>query len=162
MTRALVPRQFLFDLDADYHELHDLSASEPAQLARMSALLDAFLASVNNSQANEVGCGKYAPPPAPTPAPPPMPLPPKRTDCSWAVNMGQQGSDLGNPRTVASKEECCGLCWADAACKAADYAKSGLCHLKGDNVPIARDDGSISCVALKDAELAAEHWAQYD
>ena len=153
---------FLFDLDADYHELHDLSASEPAQLARMSALLDAFLASVNNSQANEVGCGKYAPPPAPTPPPPPTPLPPKRSDCSWAVNMGQHGSDLGNPRTVASKEECCGLCWADAACKAADYAKSGLCHLKGDNVPIARNDGSISCLALKDSEVAAEHWAQYD
>jgi len=50
----------LFDLERDYHELHDLSAAEPEQLRRMSGLLDAFLASVENSQANETKCGKYA------------------------------------------------------------------------------------------------------
>jgi hypothetical protein len=31
---------FLFDLSTDYHELHDLSKTEPAQFKRMSGLLD--------------------------------------------------------------------------------------------------------------------------
>jgi hypothetical protein len=29
VTRAHVPRQFLFDLDADYHELHNLNPAAP-------------------------------------------------------------------------------------------------------------------------------------
>ena len=58
----------LFDLDADYHELHDLSGAQPERLARMQALLDGFLASVENSKANETKCGKYAPPPPSAPS----------------------------------------------------------------------------------------------
>ena len=53
----------LFDIDTDPHELHDLSRSEPAHLARMRKALDAFLASVEHSQANETHCGKFAPSP---------------------------------------------------------------------------------------------------
>lgn len=61
----------LYDLDADWHELHDLSTEQPAQFAHMKHLLDEFLASVANSQDNETHCGQYAPPaPAPQPAPP--------------------------------------------------------------------------------------------
>ena len=148
----------LFNLDTDYHELHDLSASEPAQFARMSTLLDAFIASVNYSQAVEVGCGKYAPPPAPSP---PTPAPSPRSDCTWASNMGQSGSDIAE-HAAATKEECCGMCWADAECKAADFTGGKLCHLKGENAPVERADGSVSCVPLKDADEAAEHWAQFD
>ena len=59
----------LFDLDKDYNELHDLSHAEPAQFRRMRGLLDQFLASVENSQANETRCGKFRPPPPP-PSPP--------------------------------------------------------------------------------------------
>jgi hypothetical protein len=150
---------FLFDLSTDYHELNDLSESNPGQFKRMKGLLDAFIASVTNSQANETKCGKYAPPPAPTP---PTPLPPKRTDCKWIENSGQQGSDLAVPSNVGSKEECCGVCWANKACVAADYTTGGLCHLKGENKPIARSDGSISCAPLKNATEAGLHWAQYD
>jgi hypothetical protein len=114
---------------------------------------------VNNSQANEVGCGKYAPTPAPTPAPP---APTPRSDCKWAANMGQYGSDITPVRTAASKEECCGWCWANAECTAADFTKAGKCHLKGTNKPVVRDDGSVSCVPLKDREQAREHWAKFD
>ena len=64
----------LFDLDTDYHELSDLSLKEPARKASMMAQLTEFLASVNNSQANEVHCGKYITP-APTPAPTAVHLP---------------------------------------------------------------------------------------
>ena len=55
----------LFDLDHDYHELHDLASTKPGQLKRMMQLLGRFLASVENSKANETRCGKYAPPSAP-------------------------------------------------------------------------------------------------
>merc|ERR1712203_145734 len=61
----------LFDLDRDYHELHDLANDEPDQYQRMMDLLNDFLASVDNSQANETMCGNYAPTPAPTPPSPP-------------------------------------------------------------------------------------------
>jgi arylsulfatase A-like enzyme len=54
---------FLFDLDTDYHELNDLSEKNPEQFTRMSTLLAEFLASVENSQANETHCGKYNPHP---------------------------------------------------------------------------------------------------
>jgi arylsulfatase A-like enzyme len=56
----------LFDLDRDRHELHDLGGAQPERLARMKRMLDDFLASVENSQANETRCGKYAPPAPPT------------------------------------------------------------------------------------------------
>lgn len=46
----------LFDLDSDYHELHDLSASQPERLARMKRMLDDFQASVAFSQWNETRC----------------------------------------------------------------------------------------------------------
>ena len=54
-------KHFLFNLADDYHELHDLKASEPAQFARMLGLLTDFLASVDNSQANETRCVGAAP-----------------------------------------------------------------------------------------------------
>ena len=60
---------FLFDLDKDWHELNDLSESEPEQFKRMSGLLADFLASVENSQQNETHCGKYNPTSTPTPTP---------------------------------------------------------------------------------------------
>lgn len=152
---------FLFDLDADYHELHDLSASEPEEFKRMSTLLEDFIASVQNSQANETKCGKYGPPtpePAPTPAPGPAPAP--RTDCKWATNTGQNGTDL-YARNVSSKEECCAICWAEARCKAADF-HGHTCHIKDADAPKPRNDGSVSCVPMKDRTEAEIHWAQFD
>jgi hypothetical protein len=152
---------FLFDLDTDYHELHDLSASEPEQFERMSTLLEDFLASVENSQENETKCGKYAPPSPAPPTPAPGPLPPKRTDCKWTLNTGQHGGDIST-RDATSKEECCGLCWANTDCKAADFTGGKTCHLKAANMPVDRNDGSISCVALKNRTEAEVHWAQFD
>jgi hypothetical protein len=152
---------FLFNLDTDYHELHDLSASEPEQFERMSTLLENFLASVENSQANETKCGKYGPPSPAPPTPAPGPLPPARTDCKWTENTGQVGSDIAE-RKVASKEECCSLCWADSMCKAADFTGEHLCHLKGTNEPVHRADGSVSCVPLKNRTEAGAYWAQFD
>ena len=130
----------------------------------MTALLDAFIASVENSQANETKCGKYAPPSPAVPTPAPGPLPPARTDCKWAENMGQRASDLPSSRigSIKSREECCALCWAEPQCKAADFTGGASCHLKATNEPVPRADGSISCVPLKDATEAAEHWAQFD
>lgn len=149
---------FLFDLDTDYHELHDLSSSNPSQFQRMSGLLSDFIASVKYSQQNETGCGKHKPSPAPSP---PGPLPPPRTDCKWVENMGQHASDIAR-HAVKSKEECCGLCWADPACKAADWTQGRDCHLKASNQPVARDDGSVSCVPLKHPQEATEYWTQFD
>ena len=49
---------YLFNLADDYHELHDLKASEPQQLATMQQQLTDFLASIQNSQVNETQCAK--------------------------------------------------------------------------------------------------------
>ena len=53
----------LFDLDEDYHELHNLNPaapgkSEPAEFERMLGLLNTFLASVNMSQHEETKCAQ--------------------------------------------------------------------------------------------------------
>ena len=79
----------------------------------------------------------------------PPPLPP-RSDCAWTVDSGQWGGDIDSAR-VSHKEECCALCWANPACHAADLASpnstgGGICHLKAENSPATRNDGSISCV----------------
>ena len=74
--------------------------------------------------------------------------------------MGQEGSDLYN-RQVTSKKECCGVCWADTKCKAADFHNK-ICHVKAENKPVPRKDGSVSCLALKNATEAAQHWALFD
>ena len=47
---------FLFDLDKDYSELHNLREEEPAEFQRMLGLLNTFLASVNMSQYEETKC----------------------------------------------------------------------------------------------------------
>merc|ERR1711939_852760 len=99
--KNLFKSTFLFDLDTDYHELHDLTLTNPDQFKRMSGLLNDFIASVQYSQQNETGCGKHHP----SPAPPPGPLPPSRTDCKWANNTGQSAGDFAH-RVVQSKEEC--------------------------------------------------------
>ena len=49
---------YLFNLDDDYHEIIDRKASEPERLATMKRDLDAFLASIQNSQQNETLCDK--------------------------------------------------------------------------------------------------------
>ena len=63
---------------------------------------------------------------------------------------------------LRSREECCALCWAEPKCVAADFTGGKLCHIKGTDNPIARGDGSVSCVPLKNATVAATHWLQYD
>lgn len=144
----------LFDLENDYHELKDLSVDEPEQYQRMKGLLDEFLASVENSQANETKCGKYAPAPPPTPP---------SDECDWHENTGLDGSDMKSEvvKTIETKEDCCGLCKATEGCVAADFNLIGLetldenlnhveaeykCHLKEAYSPKDRFDGSIACV----------------
>jgi hypothetical protein len=127
----------------------------------MNTLLDEFLASVENSQANETVCGKYAPPPAPFPFDSAL-SPTSRTDCKWTINMSQDGADMST-HSVTTKEGCCGICWADPKCKAAEYNPRTLqCHLKETNQPVTRNGGSLSCVALKDIDEAKEYWADFD
>ena len=148
---------FLFDLDADYSELHNLNpavpgASQPAEFTRMLGLLNTFLGSVNMSQHEETKCAirDHSPP-----SPPHGPMPPPRSDCTWQNNSGQNSSDIDS-RRVEVKEECCALCWANPNCHAADLAQpdahgGGLCHLKSSkNSPTPRNDGSVSCVPKRD------------
>jgi len=151
---------FLFDLDEDYHELHNLNPaapgkSEPAEFERMLGLLNTFLASVNMSQHEETKCAQRDHGGPDAHRAPAGPAPPPRTDCAWAENTGQKGSDIAAVHAV-SKEECCARCWANPHCAAADLAqateKGGMCHLKGEDSPIARHDGSISCVPKRDLE----------
>jgi hypothetical protein len=54
-------------------------------------------------------------------------------------------------RFVFTREECCALCWANAGCHAADF-HGGVCHIKGEDSPVARNDGSVSCVPKRDLE----------
>ena len=141
---------FLFDLDADYHELHNLKDEKPAEFTRMLGLLNTFLASVNMSQHEETKCAQRDHGPD-TPHKPAGPAPPPRTDCTWTENTGQKGSDIDMISGTASKEECCARCWANPACKASDF-HGKICHLKGENTPIARHDGSVSCAPKRDLD----------
>jgi hypothetical protein len=72
------------------HELNDLSESEPEVFKRMSGLLVDFLASVENSQANETKCGKYGPNATAAAA---HPLAPSKNDnvCAWTVCETEEG-----------------------------------------------------------------------
>jgi|EP01043_Picozoa_sp_COSAG02_P036674 alpha-L-fucosidase len=81
----------------------------------------------------------------------PRPTTQSRSNCAWANDTGQWGGDIDTAKVVLSKEECCALCWASSLCQAADLAQpnasgAGLCHLKSEDSPAARKDGSISCV----------------
>ena len=86
LTVSFQTTYLLFNLDSDYHELHPLNEQEPAQFARMMKLMDGFMASIQNSQANETKCGKYNPykPPPPAPRPPAKPS----SKCTWKENTG--------------------------------------------------------------------------
>ena len=55
----------LFDLDADYHELHDLSQDQAHKVTytKMMGMMADFLTSVAFSQANETGCRPGGRPP---------------------------------------------------------------------------------------------------
>mmetsp|Transcript_147 Transcript_147/g.296 ORF Transcript_147/g.296 Transcript_147/m.296 type:complete len:613 (+) Transcript_147:7-1845(+) len=50
---------YLFNLTADYHELHDLKNIETARYQSMLQRMTKFQASLINSQQNEVGCAFY-------------------------------------------------------------------------------------------------------
>lgn len=52
---------FLFNLATDYHELHSLNTAEPEQFARLTALYNDFLASVENSQVRMSACRHVLP-----------------------------------------------------------------------------------------------------
>ena len=49
---------YLFDLNADYHELYDQKSKFPVKFAAMMKLMKEFKASLLNSQQNESGCGR--------------------------------------------------------------------------------------------------------
>ena len=146
----------LFDLSVDLSEKHNLATTYPQVLAAIEANFTAWYDSVQHSRSDESRCGGK-PPPAPTPQPtPPMP----RSDCMWANNTGLYGTDIVKISNVASKELCCGLCWGNPKCKAADYnnfhSSGKECHLKSENTPVARHDGSMSCVPQRPAPAGAD------
>ena len=47
---------YLFNLEDDYHELHDMKAIEADRYTSMMQQLTEFRASILNSQVNESGC----------------------------------------------------------------------------------------------------------
>ena len=49
---------YLFDLDTDYHELHDRKADSPEVFQNMLKMLTEFKASIKRSQIDETGCAK--------------------------------------------------------------------------------------------------------
>jgi arylsulfatase A-like enzyme len=61
---------YLFNLDADETESHDLCASDPAQCDAMKALMEGYMAGVAGSAANESMCSGGEPPYGPPPSPP--------------------------------------------------------------------------------------------
>jgi hypothetical protein len=142
---------YLFNLDRDYHELHDQKAAEPARLAAMQAQLTEFLASIANSQHNETKCagGRRPPHPHPPPPPPDPPVPPS-TSCNFTQG---EGLVCGNAyeRKVHTKEQCCGECMADKLCTAATFNK-GKCNVKHvafpSDCPRATDRGPGSFVCV--------------
>lgn len=68
---------YLFNLDSDETESHDLCLSNPTQCSAMKALMAEYMAGVESSAVNESGCDAGAPtPPVPTPPVPPSPPPP--------------------------------------------------------------------------------------
>jgi hypothetical protein len=134
---------YLFNLAEDYHEVHDLKAAEANRFASMLAWKDAFEASLLNSQYNESGCAAKAPSPAPGPLPPPS------SACAFTGGEGIKEPDA-SMRRVASKEECCGVCRADALCTGSTFF-GGECHVKHGHITIAtgRSAASFVCVPTK-------------
>ena len=49
---------YLFDLETDYHELHDRKADSPKIFENMLKMLAEFKSSITTSQMEETGCGK--------------------------------------------------------------------------------------------------------
>ena len=86
---------FLFNLMDDPSESHDLSRAEPAQLARMSAAVDAKVRSVLHSQQAESKCAVSNPRPqwppngpSPPPPPPPSPSPSPPPGAGFTLGLG--------------------------------------------------------------------------
>jgi hypothetical protein len=124
----------LFNLSADPTESVQL-AGEAALAARytaMSADFAAWRASVHASQQTESHCAGVKPTPVPAPpTPPPAPTPVPST-CTFAKGVCGYG-DAGGPVTkgVTSKEVCCALCLANAACTIAVWdGNTNSCHEK--------------------------------
>ena len=133
----------------DYHELHDQKAAKPDIYNTMMGQLNAFLASLQYSQANETGCGRPSPAPSPSPSPSPSPLPPpphnSSDKCSFASGEGLKCSDAALFAS-SSKEDCCGLCLADKSCVGATHI-DGRCHVKHETpCPAATGRGRGSVV----------------
>lgn len=124
----------------DIHELHDLKSSEPAEFARLYALLNATRASIAHSQVNETKCASGPP----TPPGPPGPITPS-SDCTFKDETGLDGRDIYTI-AVSSKEECCGVCRNTRGCAASDFTGGNTCHLKEVAELKPRNDGSVACV----------------
>eukprot|EP01065_Artemidia_motanka_P046058 TRINITY_DN6879_c0_g2_i4.p1 TRINITY_DN6879_c0_g2~~TRINITY_DN6879_c0_g2_i4.p1 ORF type:complete len:629 (+),score=238.06 TRINITY_DN6879_c0_g2_i4:52-1938(+) len=156
-TEKACQREFLYDLSVDLSERNDVSAQHPDVLAAIRSNYSTWYASVSKSRETESLCDQK---PTPAPAPP-------SSDCQWTNDTGLSGGDL-TTGTVATKEECCGMCRATPGCKGADFnakkvydsvpASSGVfsredlqpfvghtCHLKRDYKPVTRKDGSVAC-----------------
>lgn len=131
-------KYFLYNLEQDYNELHDLKTVEPDMLQRLVGLLAEFNTSVVNSQVTETKCAKSIGPLGPvTPS----------SDCTFSNNTGLNGGDIYSVK-VTSQEECCGVCRNTPGCAASDFTGGSVCHLKEENSPKLRNDGSVASVPL--------------
>ena len=152
---------YLFDVVADYHELHDLKATQPAEWTRMKKLYDEAMLSIHFSQVNETQCcdapqpdspeGRYACRLGGEPGPDggkrkDVAARPPSSECEWHVDTGLDGADIAT--TVAeTKEECCGTCRAVEGCTGTDLS-GRRCHLKTGRLKMTPRLGTVSCVPV--------------
>lgn len=119
---------FLYNLTSDTTESVDLSKSNPALFASMSAALATWVANVSASAA-ENGCGGTGPaPPAPPPGPPAPPSP-AWANCTFEVGVCGYGDDLDLLHGL-SRQQCCDACRARSGCDVAVSNDNGDCHIK--------------------------------
>ena len=143
---------YLFNLDDDYHELHDMKTTEAGRYTSMMQQLTDFRASIQNSQVNESGCGRASPP---RPSPPSPPAPPSSA-CTFISGAGLNGSNAERIHAT-SKEACCGLCVAVKACRMATYTSgANLCNMKDTVDPVVHGRSPHSVVCVKPPSESTE------
>ena len=136
---------YLFNLDTDETESHDLCLSNPTQCIAMKALMSEYMAGVLNSAVNESGCaaGTAPTPPAP-PSPPPIPcVAVKGFQChenTCADITGQHGKE--HAKWHCGKE----LCWPKVT-------STALC------APLSRETAALEAAARCSADPACHSFA---
>jgi hypothetical protein len=146
----------------DYHELHDLKASQPAEWTRMKKLYDDAMLSIHFSQVNETQCCDAPQPDSPEgkfacnigglrPHPDAMRKEivarEPSNECEWFVDTGLDGADIATA-LATTRADCCGTCRAVEGCTGVDLS-GGRCHLKTGKLKMQPRMGTVSCVPTR-------------